>query len=443
MHIDTNAFAWLVAMVLLLCAGLFPVQAQTPVAPGHIYAYATGPTIFTVFWFHDQNGVLGFVVKVRTSSGVWTETAGIDHTNSNTSIPGLELKPAHTFKVCAVYPDHSSDDYCSGEYVVDMTPVQGENSQEKTLEPPQLDLKDFGPFHLGIGWQGPDHYDNFIIDIAEVPPNGPPLPPRTIGHPDDGTWGYQLVGDLQPGHVYIVQVQGCNETFFGAGKDNCYGWSQPKYMITAAWPFDIPPEIEASPESTNWVYVEWTVPQPEAIDRVTLKIDGRTTNFGPTQRAFRHAVAPNDDPHRYLVCLGRASTELCSGQVTASGQPTPPTAPVDLTLEKVLSRTRGPLLYKLALRWRNVGIPGRVFVIERLEVGMKPIKGSVGTILEQRWVEVHRLSPKGGVDSAVIGLDESSGIGVKRTLSVQAYRVCAVVPSLDSAGVACSAQANL
>lgn len=469
------------AIVVFSALRALPSGAQDLVAPTIMSIRATSPGEISLQW------CLGTLVQTPTGSDCrvvgghdgFIVQNSVANTNAWRSQPQDAVAPdvtKHTIanlapsqnymvRVCAVYPGVIKCSEPKGP-IRTMDPEPPKNP--KILPPPVVSKNsDIGPTYIGVRWDAAYDYDSYFVNTTEKPAPGQPMPsPLTIRHDDDGDWGYQLVEGLNPGRTYIVQVQGCTETFFGAGADHCHAWSQPVEFTTLPPP--PPPRLDApslrvESESSNWVYLDWRdVPADWRIDRIVLQVDGRKhSEFAGNQRAYRHNVRPNS-VYSYRLCIYNASGEACSDTLTGAGTPTPPAAPQAVTVRRA-SVARGgknpsdvvnaKLVSFITLDWQNVGVPGRFYTVERYESRVRRAGGgTVGGVLSQSWAEVDRLIGKDAPASAVVPPASGTGIDLgggkvyhpRGWVEPREYRVCALVPELPEAdGKACSTSVTL
>ena len=159
--------------------------------------------------------------------------------------------------------------------------------------------------------------------------------------------------------------------------------------------------------------------------------------------------------YTYKVCFigfGDADGQTkCSDEITASGKPLAPTAPIDvrvaaLPLAGRSSRGGGLMLRprpKVSVTWRNTDVPGQFITIEALDTlapGDNIRGGAMQTGPQRRWIEATRLSARDDPTTSTIDRPVSL---ITTNAGLSTYRVCAVVPKLGDAGKVCSPPVSL
>jgi hypothetical protein len=168
----------------------------------------------------------------------------------------------------------------------------------------------------------------------------------------------------------------------------------------------------------------------------------------------------------YKVCFTSIYDETkCSKEITASGKPVAPTAPVGVTIsqDKSQGNAHDPTARIGAIitaRWRNTDIPGQFITLERegrvpLPLSTVDREGRVQTnqpSSKLAWIEIKRINSS-YVPCPPARCPEHDEQGSTTELTVDttpeglqlriewgnSYRVCAIVPALGAAGKVCSA----
>lgn len=146
---------------------------------------------------------------------------------------GLDPDTEHRYQVCAFYITEDADSECS-EWTPPARTLKAEEAPLSRVPPtPHIERHDQGDTWIGVKWVAGYTYDSYYVSVNESFP-GQTRHVDTIHHDDDGSWGYQRVEGLRPGHHYTFEVQGCTKSFFGILEGNCWGWSTVYFASTIA-----------------------------------------------------------------------------------------------------------------------------------------------------------------------------------------------------------------
>jgi hypothetical protein len=97
----------------------------------------------------------------------------------------------------------------------------------------------------------------------------------------------------------------------------------------------------------------------------------------------------------------------------------------------------------ISVSWRNTDIPGQFIIVEALDTtvpGDAILNGAAISAPKKVWVEAMRVNAKSDPTSAELNVARSV---ISTEISLNTYRVCAVVPSLDDRGKVCSEQVTI
>jgi hypothetical protein len=424
---------------LLLLLGTGTAAADGDEAPINVLAVANGPgldgkQVITVYWAHSGDGVSYFIVEQESPPNSWPTP---DPDKRGWIVQGLDHNTTYRYRVCAVFEFNPvcSEDWSN--YETTRSPEAPPQQQDPPA--PRIVSHQVEQNAIGIRWEAGHDYNSYFVNYTlKAAPGELQHGPQTIHHDDDGTWGYQLVGNLTPGRTYIFHVQGCTETALGILEDHCWGWSAP-YEAELPLPAPPPPSkpvITVLEPTTQQINLRWDVVADERITRTVVYRDGGAYYDAPKPLPMLedgNGKVKSNREYRYHVCLTNVTDTTCSDPVTAITRPVAPTAPANVEV----FRPVGGAPYIVA-SWVNTEIPGRFITVERRDTSLRPScppNRPVATCPVGFWNELQRISAD----------DDPTSVRITETeelLVVEAgteYRVCAVVPALGEAGKVCSA----
>lgn len=414
------------AVILLACASLqFAADGEKPVITS---AFANAPRALTVAWAHNDNGVFGFAVQIKTE-GEWRDVQHLDHTFGQTTLVFLEPDTTYTVRVCAVYgPDRESDLECSeSEPAVRTMPL---SSTTASGAAPTLTRSEVSENTIKIWWQSAA-YGFFHVRWAE----------KGQGETQDqinsaGQSGYHEVNNLRPGTVYVFRMQGCNRTLFGS---SCGSWGTPVEIRTALPPLQTPTLSVLPDDSSLYVKLQWGGGVDFTNTNLLLYRDGKVVHDARARTGMNNphidVVPRRNTEYSYVLCFVREEWK-CSDPVKGTGKLTAPTAPVYISgaRRRPFQTNVGQLPpVQLDLKWRNTEIPGQFIVVETLEF----LETNGPPVV--RWSEIGRINARKDPTEISIPLPETS-TGRGTIPQSKTYRICSVVLPLGNAGKVCTPQ---
>ena len=232
------------------------------------------------------------------------------------------------------------------------------------------------------------------------------------------------------------------------------------------------PELSATSNHPTTITLHWG---SDSVDHHTLgniqlyrdgqitfdakKYGGYAANYSDNGKMIESGNAtgqplrPNTQ-YVYRVCFigfGDADGQTkCSNEITAMGNPTAPSAPINVAVAVLPMHSRssrnGLMLRpkpKVSVTWRNTDVPGQFITIEALDTlapGDSAPGGAFRTGPQRRWIEAARVNAKD--DPTTLNIERPVSLITTNT-GLTTYRVCAVVPQLGDAGKVCSQPASL
>jgi hypothetical protein len=191
-----------------------------------VFSVSNTPNCISVNWTHSGSGVNGFSVQREQPYQRWDP---VNAAQRDLFVCGMEPSTTYHFEVCAYFITEEGDTACGSADLRTGDPQPPQGSQRPPA--PRIVDHHVGETFLGVKWDAGFEYDSYFVNYS-LKGQGP----KTIHHDDDGTWGYQRIDGLLPSRTYVLQVQGCTETFFGIADDHCWDWSAPVEVTTLAYP---------------------------------------------------------------------------------------------------------------------------------------------------------------------------------------------------------------
>jgi hypothetical protein len=435
---------WGCGMAVAL-SGIAPASAMGQAGPKPFAtAHPNAPRAVTISW-ELQPGIaelMGFIVeRLHPPEAFELREHRREHMDSF-----LEPSTTYWYRVCAVYlVDSKPARSCSDSLAVKTLPPAPATPGS---EPPIVRVASRARGEARVEWSGHTRYDYFQLRFGPVSQHRDRDAGRDQLGPAGTGGGYTLTG-LNPGERYRVQVQGCRRPGVTSPfNSQCSGFTDPIEFL-AFLPVPEPPVVTVDRQRTGVraIALQWTL-HGDGISGVRIARDGRPLGgSGTSSQLLDRTVRPNTD-YTYQVCVANAAGESCSSMLKASGTPTPPSAPIGVTVTRMRTGGGGTLAGSAhdaaqitdpitVLRWSHAPsesyIPGRFVTIERLD---RIRAGDQRGEIRESWRELSRRP--GTADPT------SDNVPLRRDVGVQpgtSYRVCAVVPELGPSGKVCSVPA--
>lgn len=226
---------------------------------------------------------------------------------------GLRPDTEYTYRVCAYFITEEDNEPACSEGAGRTAPPETPRPQNRPPRP-RIVEHHAGPTWIGIKWEAGYDYDSYFVNFTG--PFGTAKGPRelrTVHHDDDGTWGYQRVDGLLPGRAYDFSVQGCTETIFGIGSDNCHDWALGYRASTLAYPTHSGPDTCAPP----FVWREAFAGDHVCVEVHRRKQVAADNDQAHNRRAYTCTppncvfVAPDDCKVPYVWREARPSDHVC------------------------------------------------------------------------------------------------------------------------------------
>lgn len=230
-RLSRRLFAPVGVLLLMLSCGIAVAEGDF-YPPFNIHAAGHLGACFRVLWDAEPTGVTSFSVERKEPFQRWEVPAY----QQEIWACGMEPGGWYDFEVCTWYGTEDGDIECE-EARLQLMRTGSPDPAERPPRP-QIVETHYGETFIGVKWDafGFD-YDSYFVNY-NLKGEGP----TTIHHDDDGTWGYQRIDGLLPSRTYVLGVQGCTETFFGIGPDNCWDWSLGVEVTTASYPLHSGPD---------------------------------------------------------------------------------------------------------------------------------------------------------------------------------------------------------
>jgi hypothetical protein len=381
-------FAFLFSLILLAFASVTkPVNGQEP---PRTLVQVNSPGWVTVSWEHTGEGVYWF--EVHRQDPPYTENSYVpvaksENRTDSVTDKNLKANTVYKYRVCAVYAyNWTCADWVSVRTL--SAPTSSSGTPSGSAPPPPVQPPFATPQIRATRDQDPSW---LLLDWSGDP-----------GWQEYAKWGNPPTPTYQ--HPQLKQVE-LYKDIAGNSKS-----SKPFY------------------DALGWIV------QSENGGGVVSLLSLRPSILRNTAYTFKVCFTTNDE-------------RKCSKEITASGKPVAPTAPVGVVLTQ--DQTLG-----VKAGWSNPDnfIPGQFITLEREDGVPTPLRtmdsrGRVQTEqsqLKPTWIQIGKINdyPDPVYPNEITADAPPTGLQL-RTEKGNNYRVCALVPELGAAGKVCSSAAIL